>query len=66
LPDAVDTDGASPAPSTQVAPAPIVSTNLPPTSDKPNEKGWVLQVDRTSGVKAYVNPKNPKQYRIVE
>lgn len=66
LPAAVDTDGASPAPSTTVAPSPIVSTNLPPTSDKQNEKGWVLQVDRTSGVKAYVNPKNPKQYRIVE
>ena len=66
LPAAVDSNGASPAPSTQVAPAPIVSTNLPPTSDKPNEKGWVLRVDRATGVKAYVNPKNPNQYRIVE
>ena len=66
LPAAADTNEASPAPSTQVAPAPIVSTNLPPTSDKPNESGWVLKVDRGTGVKAYVNPKNPKQYRIVE
>lgn len=66
LPPAVDTDGASPAPSTQVAPQPIVSTKLPPTSTNESEKGWVLHVDRTTGVKAYVNPKNPKQYRIVE
>lgn len=66
LPPAVDSNEASPAQSTNVAPAPIVSTRLPPTSDKPSEKGWVLKVDRASGVKAYVNPKNPKQYRIVE
>lgn len=66
LPPAVDSNDASPAPSGQVAPQPIVSTNLPPTSPNPSEKGWVLQVDRSTGVKAYVNPKNPKQYRIVE
>jgi len=65
LQPAVDMDEASPAPSTNVAPAPTVSTKLPPTSDKPSESGWVLQVDRSTGVKAYVNPKNPKQYRIV-
>ena len=65
LPPAADTNDASPAPSTQVAPQPIVSTKLPATSDKPNEKGWVLQVDPTTNVKAYVNPKNTKQYRIV-
>jgi hypothetical protein len=65
LPPAADSNDASPAQSTQVAPQPIVSTRLPPTSTNPNEKGWVLQVDPTSNVKAYVNPKNPKQYRIV-
>jgi hypothetical protein len=65
LPPAIDTNDASPAPSTQVAPQPIVSTKLPATSDKPSEKGWVLQVDPTTNVKAYVNPKNTKQYRIV-
>ena len=66
LPPAVDSNDASPAPSGQVAPQPTVPTNLPPTSPNPSEKGWVLQVDRSTGVKAYVNPKNPKQYRIVE
>lgn len=64
LPPPVDTDEASPAPSTNVAPQPTVQTNLPPTSTNPNEKGWVLKVDK-NGVKAYVNPSNPKQYRIV-
>jgi hypothetical protein len=62
---AADSNDASPAQSTQVAPQPVVSTRLPPTSTNPNEKGWVLQVDPTTNVKAYVNPKNPKQYRIV-
>lgn len=66
LPPAADSNDASPAASTQVAPQPIVSTKLPPTSPNPSEQGWVLQVDRSSGVKAYVNPKNTKQYRIVE
>jgi hypothetical protein len=65
LPPAADSNDASPAQSTQVAPQPVVSTRLPPTSTNPNEKGWVLQVDPTTNVKAYVNPKNPKQYRIV-
>lgn len=66
LPPAADSNDASPSASTQVAPQPIVSTKLPPTSPNPNEQGWVLQVDRSTGVKAYVNPKNTKQYRIVE
>ena len=65
LPPSADSNDASPAQSTQVAPQPVVSTRLPPTSTNPNEKGWVLQVDPTTNVKAYVNPKNPKQYRIV-
>lgn len=65
LPPAADTNEASPQPSGNVAPSPIVSTKLPPTSTNPNESGWVLQYDKVSGVKAYVNPKNPKQYRIV-
>lgn len=66
LPPAADSNDASPSASTQVAPQPIVSTKLPPTSPNPSEQGWVLQVDRSTGVKAYVNPKNTKQYRIVE
>jgi hypothetical protein len=65
LPPAADSNDASPAQSTQVAPQPVVSTRLPPTSPNASEKGWVLQVDPTTNVKAYVNPKNPKQYRIV-
>lgn len=66
LPAAIDADEASPVPSTTVAPKPIVSTKLPPLSTNPNEKGWMLHVDNVTGVKAYVNPNNPKQYRIVE
>lgn len=65
LPPAADTDEASPAPSTNVAPTPSVPTKLPPVSTNPNEQGWVLQIDKSTNVKAYVNPKNPKQYRIV-
>lgn len=64
LPPAVDTNEASPT-QLNVAPTPTVPTKLPPTSPNPNESGWVLQVDKSSNVKAYVNPKNPKQYRIV-
>lgn len=65
LPPAVDSDEASPAPSPNVTPSPKVQTNLPPVSTNPNEQGWVLQFDKSTGVKAYVNPKNTKQYRIV-
>ena len=64
LPPAADTNEASPT-QLNVAPTPTVPTKLPPTSPNPNESGWVLQFDKSSGVKAYVNPKNPKQYRIV-
>jgi hypothetical protein len=38
---------------------------LPAISPNPNEKGWVLKVDKSTGTRAYVNPENNKQYRIV-
>jgi hypothetical protein len=38
---------------------------LPAISPNPNEKGWVLKVDKSTGTRAYVNPKDNKQYRIV-